>query len=162
MQKRRSREYQPACRIDDKHCSKGPYRVDIVGVVCDPAEAVVRGFRRTLATSRGVPVKSQLRSHRLFATHVSSGGFLPLVDRMAVYNTTHTRDPKPCIVYDKSRNGQLHRARSKSVDEGSTVLLDTEHEFAGLMILDKKSWKMIQKTATLKDDAECASKLYCD
>ena len=160
--KRRSREYEPECRIDNEFCSKGPYRVDIVGVVCDPAEAVVRGFRRTLATSRGVPVKSQLRSHRLFATHVCSCGFLPLVDRMAVYNTTHTRDPKPCVLYDKSRNGNLYRGRSKSVEDGSTVLLDTEHEFAGLMILDKKSWKMIQKTATLKDDAECASKLYCD
>ena len=160
LHKRRSREYEPECRIDNEFCSKGPYRVDIVGVVCDPAEAVVRGFRRTLATSRGVPVKSQLRSHRLFATHVSSGGFLPLVDRMAVYNTTHTRDPKPCVVYDKSRNGKLYQSRRKSIDNGSTVLMDTEQKFPGFMIFDKTSWKMIQKTVTLKDNANSAHDLY--
>jgi len=159
--KRRSRDYEPECRVDNACCSNGPYRVDIVGVVCDPAEAVLRGFRRTLATSRGVPVNSQLRSHRLFSTHVMSGTFLPLVDRMAVYDTTRTRDPKPCMVYDKSRSGVLYKSRRHSIDIGRiTKLLDIEHKFPGLMILDKMSWNMIENTMTLRDDAESGSKLY--
>ena len=95
--------------------------MDIVGVVCDPAEAVVRGFRRTLATSEVFRSSLNLRSHRLFATHVSSGGFLPLVDRMAVYNTTHTRD-QALVLSTTISEWQLHRALPQSVDEGSTVL----------------------------------------
>lgn len=44
-----------------------PYRIELVGVACDPALAVARGVWRRLRTGRSVPVRAQLRSHRLFA-----------------------------------------------------------------------------------------------
>ena len=71
-----------------------PYKIKIVGVTCDPAiagtqaaqpgnacdrtrqhaavclhVAVARGYRRKIITGRGVPLRRQLRSHRLFALH---------------------------------------------------------------------------------------------
>uniref|UniRef100_A0A452ZHR0 Zeta toxin domain-containing protein n=1 Tax=Aegilops tauschii subsp. strangulata TaxID=200361 RepID=A0A452ZHR0_AEGTS len=45
-----------------------PYRIELVGVVCDAYLAVVRGIRRAVITGRAVRVKSQLQSHKRFAT----------------------------------------------------------------------------------------------
>ncbi|MCD9645215.1 hypothetical protein HAX54_033982 [Datura stramonium] len=39
-----------------------PYRIELVGVVCDPYLAVVRGIRRAISTGRAVRVQSQLKS----------------------------------------------------------------------------------------------------
>ncbi|KAK3009189.1 hypothetical protein RJ639_013529 [Escallonia herrerae] len=44
-----------------------PYRIELVGVVCDAYLAVVRGIRRAIAIGRAVRVKSQLKSHKRFA-----------------------------------------------------------------------------------------------
>ncbi|CAI5523716.1 unnamed protein product [Closterium sp. Naga37s-1] len=42
-----------------------PYRIELVGVMCDAHLAVVRGMRRAILTKIGVPVHEQLRSHKL-------------------------------------------------------------------------------------------------
>jgi len=44
-----------------------PYRVEMVGVTIDPEYAVSRGIRRAIITGRGVPIRGQLRSHRLYS-----------------------------------------------------------------------------------------------
>lgn len=46
-----------------------PYRVEMVGVTVDAEHAVSRGIRRAIVTGRGVPVRGQLRSHRLYSQH---------------------------------------------------------------------------------------------
>lgn len=56
-----------------------PYEVVMIGVMVDVATAVERGFRRHVITGRSVPLRPQLRSHRLFARNFSA--LLPLVDQ---------------------------------------------------------------------------------
>lgn len=56
-----------------------PYEVVMIGVTVDVATAVERGFRRHVLTGRSVPLRPQLRSHRLFARNFSA--LLPLVDQ---------------------------------------------------------------------------------
>ncbi|KAM0069393.1 putative Zeta toxin domain, P-loop containing nucleoside triphosphate hydrolase [Helianthus debilis subsp. tardiflorus] len=47
-------------KVEDKVKPKKPYRIELVGVVCDPFLAVTRGIRRALAINRAVRVNSQL------------------------------------------------------------------------------------------------------
>jgi hypothetical protein len=63
-----------------------PYRIKMVGVTCDPAIAVGRGFRRKVITGRGVPLPPQIRSHRLYSQHFLD--YVPLVDEASLYDTS--------------------------------------------------------------------------
>ncbi|KAK7847127.1 hypothetical protein CFP56_007132 [Quercus suber] len=45
-----------------------PYRIELVGMICDPYLAVVRGIRRAILMGRAVRVNSQLNSHKRFAS----------------------------------------------------------------------------------------------
>eukprot|EP01050_Picozoa_sp_SAG11_P010647 SAG11_NODE_1079_length_5962_cov_20.499232_1_plen_737_part_00 len=45
--------------------SRKPYRIKMVGVSCEPALAVARALRRKMICGRGVPLRSQLRSHKV-------------------------------------------------------------------------------------------------
>ncbi|CAD7696114.1 unnamed protein product [Ostreobium quekettii] len=79
-------EYWKVCEgapVDPK--DRLPYRIELVGVTCDPALAVGRGIWRKLRTGRGVPVSSQLRSHRLFAQNFET--MADLVDTATLYHT---------------------------------------------------------------------------
>jgi len=62
-----------------------PYRVELVGVTCDPALAVVCGLWRAVRTGRSVPPASLLRSHRLFASTFEA--VAPLVDAATLFHT---------------------------------------------------------------------------
>ena len=64
-----------------------PYHIKMVGVTCDPAVAVSRGFRRKIITGRGVPIQSQLRSHRLYSELFLD--LVTLVDEASLYDTTN-------------------------------------------------------------------------
>ncbi|KAK1627033.1 hypothetical protein QYE76_001348 [Lolium multiflorum] len=65
--------------------SRKPYRIELVGVVCDAYLAVVRGIRRAVITERAVRVKSQLQSHKRFAT--AFHGYCGVVDNARLYST---------------------------------------------------------------------------
>ncbi|KAJ6838349.1 uncharacterized protein M6B38_321480 [Iris pallida] len=62
-----------------------PYRIELVGVVCDAYLAVVRGIRRAIYTGRAVRVKSQLQSHKRFASAFPR--YCQLVDNARLYCT---------------------------------------------------------------------------
>ena len=62
-----------------------PYRIELVGVTCDPALAVARGLWRAVRTGRSVPPASLLRSHRLFAATFER--VAPLVDAATLFHT---------------------------------------------------------------------------
>ncbi|XP_024010181.1 uncharacterized protein LOC18014308 [Eutrema salsugineum] len=62
-----------------------PYRIELVGVVCDAYLAVARGIRRALMVKRAVRVKSQLKSHKSFA--VAFPKYCELVDNARLYCT---------------------------------------------------------------------------
>jgi hypothetical protein len=74
---------------------KRPYRIELVGVVCDAYLAVVRGIRRAIATNRAVRVKSQLESHKRFASAFRK--YCPLVDNARLYCTNAVGVPPSLI-----------------------------------------------------------------
>ncbi|KAG5075644.1 hypothetical protein JHK84_056875 [Glycine max] len=68
----------------EAHTQK-PYRIELVGVVCDGYLAVVRGIRRAIMTGRAVRVNSQLKSHKRFANAFPR--YCKLVDNARLYCT---------------------------------------------------------------------------
>ncbi|TVU46071.1 hypothetical protein EJB05_05589, partial [Eragrostis curvula] len=65
--------------------TRRPYRIEVVGVVCDAYLAVARGIRRAIITGRAVRVKSQLQSHKRFAAAFQR--YSQLVDGARLYST---------------------------------------------------------------------------
>jgi len=65
--------------------ARRPYRIEVVGVVCDAYLAVARGIRRAIVTRRAVRVRSQLQSHKRFAAAFQS--YSRLVDGARLYST---------------------------------------------------------------------------
>ncbi|TVT98867.1 hypothetical protein EJB05_55805, partial [Eragrostis curvula] len=65
--------------------TRRPYRIEVVGVVCDAYLAVARGIRRAIITRRAVRVKSQLQSHKRFAAAFQR--YSQLVDGARLYST---------------------------------------------------------------------------
>ncbi|KAG2547342.1 calmodulin calcium-dependent NAD kinase-like isoform X2 [Panicum virgatum] len=65
--------------------ARRPYRIEVVGVVCDAYLAVARGIRRAIVTRRAVRVRSQLQSHKRFAAAFHR--YSRLVDGARLYST---------------------------------------------------------------------------
>ncbi|PKI64092.1 hypothetical protein CRG98_015536 [Punica granatum] len=68
-----------------------PYRIELVGVVCDAYLAVIRGIRRAIMCRRAVRVKSQLKSHKRFANAFLT--YCQLVDNARLYCTNALEGP---------------------------------------------------------------------
>ena len=43
---------------ENRHVERKPHRIELVGMVCDPYLAAVRGIRRVMMTKRAVKVNS--------------------------------------------------------------------------------------------------------
>ncbi|XP_015079697.1 uncharacterized protein LOC107023499 [Solanum pennellii] len=82
-----------------------PYRIELVGVVCDPYLAVVRGIRRAVATGRAVRVKPQLKSHKRFANAFPK--YCELVDNARLYCTNALGSKPPLIAWKDGANKML-------------------------------------------------------
>ncbi|KAL6841511.1 hypothetical protein ACP4OV_028654 [Aristida adscensionis] len=109
-----------------------PYRIELVGVVCDAYLAVVRGIRRAVITGRAVRVKSQLQSHKRFATAFHS--YCNLVDNARLYSTNTMCGAK--LIGWK--------------DGESRLLVDTEEIGC------------LERVSSLNEDANCVHELYAD
>uniref|UniRef100_A0ACD5W849 Uncharacterized protein n=1 Tax=Avena sativa TaxID=4498 RepID=A0ACD5W849_AVESA len=72
--------------------SRKPYRIEVVGVVCDAYLAVARGIRRAIITGRAVRVKSQLMSHKRFAAAFQR--YCHLVDGAKLYSSNSLGSPQ--------------------------------------------------------------------
>ncbi|KAK7277572.1 hypothetical protein RJT34_22587 [Clitoria ternatea] len=81
-----------------------PYRIELVGVVCDAYLAVIRGIRRAIICRRGVRVKSQLKSHKRFADAFMT--YCQLVDNARLYSTNSLEGP-PKLIGWKDRDKTL-------------------------------------------------------
>ncbi|XP_061356830.1 calmodulin calcium-dependent NAD kinase-like [Gastrolobium bilobum] len=81
-----------------------PYRIELVGVVCDAYLAVIRGIRRAIMCRRAVRVKSQLKSHRRFADAFLT--YCQLVDNARLYSTNALEGP-PKLIGWKDRDKTL-------------------------------------------------------
>lgn len=80
-----------------KKPKKKPYRIELVGVVCDAYLAVIRGIRRAIMIRRAVRVNSQLQSHQRFAS--AFAGYCPLVDNARLYCTNAMTGPPKVISF---------------------------------------------------------------
>ena len=65
--------------------ARKPYRIEMVGIICDAYLAVVRGIRRAIISGRAVRVNSQLKSHKRFAGAFRK--YCDLVDNARLYST---------------------------------------------------------------------------
>ncbi|EEF45177.1 conserved hypothetical protein [Ricinus communis] len=82
-----------------------PYRIELVGVVCDAYLAVIRGIRRAIMTRRAVRVSSQLKSHKRFASAFTS--YCQLVDNARLYSTNAVGGPPKLIARKDGDNNLL-------------------------------------------------------
>lgn len=88
-------------KVDSEHeeskqvKGRKPYRIELVGVVCDAYLAVGRGIRRAIMVRRAVRVKSQLKSHKRFASAFSY--YCQLVDNARLYCTNAVCGPPRLI-----------------------------------------------------------------
>ncbi|KAI3829106.1 hypothetical protein L1987_03221 [Smallanthus sonchifolius] len=82
---------------DEQFKAKKPYKIKLVGVVCDPYLAVTRGIRRAIAVKRAVRVNSQLKSHKRFAKAFPN--YCHLVDNAKLYCTDGIGVP-PTLIWD--------------------------------------------------------------
>ncbi|XVE77879.1 hypothetical protein DITRI_Ditri13aG0098900 [Diplodiscus trichospermus] len=81
-----------------------PYRIELVGVVCQTYLAVIRGIRRAIMCRRAVRVKSQLKSHKRFANAFPT--YCQLVDNARLYCTNALEGP-PKLIGWKDRDKTL-------------------------------------------------------
>ncbi|EOX94549.1 P-loop containing nucleoside triphosphate hydrolases superfamily protein [Theobroma cacao] len=81
-----------------------PYRIELVGVVCEAYLAVIRGIRRAIMCRRAVRVKSQLTSHKRFANAFPT--YCQLVDNARLYCTNALEGP-PKLIGWKDRDKTL-------------------------------------------------------
>nr|XP_043638368.1 calmodulin calcium-dependent NAD kinase [Erigeron canadensis] len=79
----------------DGHTRRRPYRIELVGVVCDAYLAVIRGIRRAIMCRRAVRVRSQLTSHKRFAKAFMT--YCQLVDSARLYLTNDLDGPPKMI-----------------------------------------------------------------
>ncbi|GMN48919.1 hypothetical protein TIFTF001_018088 [Ficus carica] len=97
-------------RIEDEEPEKvggkrrKPYRIELVGVVCDAYLAVIRGIRRAIICRRAVRVNSQLKSHKRFANAFLT--YCQLVDNARLYCTNALEGP-PKLIGWKDRDRTL-------------------------------------------------------
>ncbi|KAM7256443.1 hypothetical protein ACFE04_012184 [Oxalis oulophora] len=82
-----------------------PYRIELVGVVCDAYLAVVRGIRRAILMNRAVRVNSQLTSHKRFANAFKR--YCNLVDNARLYSTNSVGGPPRMIAWKDGENKVL-------------------------------------------------------
>ncbi|KAF5200139.1 P-loop containing nucleoside triphosphate hydrolases superfamily protein [Thalictrum thalictroides] len=93
---------------EDQHkeeTKRKPYRIELVGVVCDPYLAVVRGIRRAILMGRAVRVQSQLTSHKRFANAFPR--YCQLVDNARLFCTNAMSGPPKLIGWKDGENNIL-------------------------------------------------------
>ncbi|GJY47275.1 P-loop containing nucleoside triphosphate hydrolase superfamily protein [Tanacetum coccineum] len=100
----------------DGNQKRRPYRIELVGVVCDPYLAVIRGIRRAIMCRRAVRVRSQLTSHKRFANAFMT--YCQLVDNARLYLTNALEGPPKLI-------GWKDKEKTLLVDPDEIKVLDT-------------------------------------
>ncbi|XAR57353.1 hypothetical protein NMG60_11025469 [Bertholletia excelsa] len=89
---------------EEEEPKRKPYRIELVGVVCDAYLAVARGMRRAIQTGRAVRVNSQLKSHKRFASGFQR--YCQLVDSARLYCTNTLAGP-PRFIARKDGESKL-------------------------------------------------------
>ncbi|XP_073119649.1 calmodulin calcium-dependent NAD kinase-like isoform X2 [Henckelia pumila] len=116
--------------LGEENMIRKPYRIELVGVICDAYLAVVRGIRRAIQIGRAVRVNSQLKSHKRFASAFPR--YCELVDNARLYCTNAPGGPPRLIAWK---------------DGTSKILVDTD------------DIKCLDLVTNLNDEAECIYEL---
>ncbi|CAL4926295.1 unnamed protein product [Urochloa decumbens] len=110
-----------------------PYRIEVVGVVCDAYLAVARGIRRAIITRRAVRVRSQLQSHKRFAAAFYR--YSRLVDGARLYSTNTL---------------------------GSAQLIAWKDGMSSSLLVEPREIDCLEKVSRLNEDATSVHDLYPD
>ncbi|KAL2927522.1 Toxin zeta [Bienertia sinuspersici] len=105
---------------DQTSKKRRPYRIELVGVVCDAYLAVIRGIRRAIICGRGVRVSSQLKSHKRFANAFPT--YCQLVDQARLYCTNALEGPSKLIAElneDADNIYELYKSPNPACQDGS-------------------------------------------
>lgn len=131
----------------DVQSKKLPYRIELVGVLCDPYLAVVRGIRRAIMVRRAVRVNSQLNSHKRFANAFPK--YCDYVDNARLYSTNSVGGPVKLIGWKDGQSNLL-------VDQGEIELLTTvgglNHEAESVYELYSDPEKLYQPGSVWNDN----------
>ena len=119
-----------------------PYRVEVVGVTCDPGLAVARGVWRRLRSGRCVPVAEQLRSHRLFAAGFARAA--ALADSATLFDT----------------GSALTTLGKAAADLAPVVIAHRSAATRGEMLVSPRAWARFAAAAALNDGASAAAGLW--
>ena len=119
-----------------------PYRVEVVGVTCDPGLAVARGVWRRLRSGRCVPVAEQLRSHRLFAAGFPAAA--ALADSATLFHT----------------GSALTTLGKAAADLAPVVIAHRSAATRGEMLVSPRAWARFAAAAGLNDGASSAACLW--
>lgn len=114
-----------------------PYRIRMVGCFVHPALAVQRGILRQLESQRGVPVKAQLRSYKLYSEAFES--YAAQCDEATLYDTNQRID----------------------MEKGETPLVAAEKREGGTLdVVDERSYAHFLSHRSLNEHATCADDLF--
>ncbi|KZV48206.1 hypothetical protein F511_10792, partial [Dorcoceras hygrometricum] len=116
---------------EEENKIRKPYRIELVGVICDAYLAVVRGIRRAIQIGRAVRVNSQLKSHKRFASAFPR--YCELVDNARLYCTNAPGGPPQLIAWK---------------DGNSKILVDVDEI------------KCLDAVTSLNDEAKCIHELH--
>ncbi|KAF7807000.1 P-loop nucleoside triphosphate hydrolase superfamily protein [Senna tora] len=98
-------EEEAEAESKENNTNRKPYRIELVGVVCDGYLAVIRAMRRAIMTGRAVRVNSQLKSHKRFANAFRR--YCKLVDQAKLYSTNAVGNPPKLIAWKEGENNLL-------------------------------------------------------
>eukprot|EP01018_Ginkgo_biloba_P006753 Gb_05767 [translate_table: standard] len=118
-------------RVTQSGQSRKPYRIELIGVVCDATLAVVRGMRRAILTRRAVRIREQLISHKMFADAFHH--YCELVDHVKLYCTNNIA--------------------------GTTELIGFK-EWNSKLLVDPEGIKALKKLSLLNPNAKSILELY--
>ncbi|KAG9131968.1 hypothetical protein Leryth_017175 [Lithospermum erythrorhizon] len=122
-------------KLDEEQEQKNrkPYRIEMVGVVCDAYLAVIRGIRRAIQVGRAVRVNSQLKSHKRFANAFPR--YCQLVDNARLFSS-NALSGAPCLIAWKERDSDL--------------------------LVDPNGYEFLNVVSSLNEQAESIYELYED
>lgn len=125
--------------------SHKPYRIEVIGVTCDPGLAVARGVWRKLRTGRSVRSATLLRSHRLFSEHFERTAHL--VDVATLYHT-----------------GSALTTFNKGSDnlQPKVIALRSMQYTSGEMLYNPAAYADFKSKVKIRDEAACRADLYSD
>lgn len=115
-----------------------PYHILFLAITVEPHEAVPRGILRGVTTGRTVPIRSQLRSFRLFSEGFER--YASLCDEVTLYNNNIRVDLE---------QGQL-----------PPRILHKDSKDQEIVVEDAQAYENFRRHRTINDRATCCDEIY--